>query len=159
MVSQRPDYVDTAFDDDELMRAALALVSGDLSPALDLLSATREQPYRRELAVDVLGAAGNVVLPELLDARQDRPEDVNLLVLLGSAQTVAGWQSRGAARAKHTSAEQFRGLQNFTEQARETLQRAAALDPDDVAPWAALIPVALGAPTHRSEAAGSTPRS
>lgn len=152
-MAQLPNYVDTAFDDDELLRAALALVSGDLGPALDFLAATRDQPYRRELAVDVLGAAGNVVLPALLDAEEERPEDVNLLLLLGAAQSIAGWQSRGAARAKHTSEEQFGGLTKFTARARQTLQRAAMLDPDDVAPWAALMAVALGAPTHRNEAA------
>jgi hypothetical protein len=148
-----PSYVPTALADDELMQAALALVSGDLGPALDLLAATRDQPHRRELAVDMLGAAGNVVLPALLDAEEERPDDVNLLLLLGSAQTTAGWQERGAARAKYTSEEQFRGLVNFTQRARRTLHRAASLDPDDVAPWAALMPVALGAPTHRGEAA------
>jgi hypothetical protein len=153
MSSGLPSYVDTAINDDELMQAALALVSGDLGPALGFLAATRDQPYRRELAVDMLGAAGNVVLPALLDAEEERPDDVNLLLLLGSAQATAGWQERGAARAKYTSEEQFRGLVNFTQRARRTLHRAAALDPDDVAPWAALMPVALGAPTHRGEAA------
>jgi len=52
-VPQLPHYVDTAFDDDELLRAAIALVSGDLKPALDVLS-----------------AAGNVVLPDLLNAAE-----------------------------------------------------------------------------------------
>ncbi|MGW4211917.1 hypothetical protein ACWEIJ_28255 [Lentzea sp. NPDC004789] len=153
MSSALPSYVDTSFDDDELMQAALALVSGDLGPALGFLAATRDQPYRRELAVDVLGAAGNVVLPALLDAEEERPDDVNLLLLLGSAQSTAGWQERGAAWAKDTSEDQFRGLVNFTRRARATLRRAASLDPDDVAPWAALLGVALGAPTHRGEAA------
>ncbi|MFD4670820.1 hypothetical protein ACFWNN_13865 [Lentzea sp. NPDC058450] len=153
MASQFPSYVDTAFHDEELMNAGLALKYGDLEPALALLAATRDQPYRRELAVDFLGAVGNMVLPVLLNAEEERPEDVNLLLLLGSAQTTAGWQSRGAAYAKDTSDEQFGGLINFTQRARRTLHRAAEMDPDDVAPWAALMPVALGAPTHRSEAA------
>ena len=153
MSSRLPDYVDTAFDDDELMQALMALVSGNLVPALGFLAATQEQPYRRELAVDVLGAAGTVVLPQLLDAVQEQPDDVNRLLLLGSAQCKAGWQSRGAAYAKYTSQEQFAGLRSYTQQARTTLRRAAALDQDDVAPWAALMQVAIGAPTHRSEAA------
>lgn len=153
MVSLLPAYIDTAFDDAELLRAAIALVSGDFGPALEHLAATRAQPYRRELAVDVLGAAGNVVLPALLDAQEERPDDVNLLLLLGSAQSVAGWQERGGARAKHTSAEQFAGLANFTQRSRATLHRAAELDPDDVAPWAALMSVALGAPDRPGEPA------
>lgn len=86
MASLLPAYVDTAFDDDELLRAAVKLASGDFAPALELLAATRDQPYRRELAVDVLGAVGNIVLPKLLDAEEDRQDDANLLLLLGSAQ-------------------------------------------------------------------------
>ncbi|WP_053739366.1 hypothetical protein [Nocardia sp. NRRL S-836] len=61
--------------------------------------------------------------------------------------------SRTAARAKHTSRDQFAGLADFTGRARQTLLRAAELAPDDVAPWAALISVTLGAPTHRGEPA------
>ncbi|GHH57197.1 hypothetical protein [Lentzea cavernae] len=150
---QLPPYVDTTFDDDELLRAVVALVSGDLEPALGFLAATRDDPYRRELAVDVLGAAGNAVLPALFAAGQERPDDVNLLLLLGVAQSTAGWESRGGAWAKDTSDEQFDGLVTYTRRARDTLHRAAALDPGDVAPWAALMSVALGAPTHRGEAA------
>ncbi|MGI5502832.1 hypothetical protein [Lentzea sp. CA-135723] len=153
MASQFPDFVDTAFRDEQLMNAGLTLRYGELGPALDLLAATRDRPYRRELAVDFLGAVGSTVLPVLLNAEEERPDDVNLLLLLGSAQTTAGWQARGAAYAKHTSDAQFGGLINFTQRARRTLRRAAELDPDDVAPWAALMPVALGAPTHRGEAA------
>lgn len=152
-MSQLPPYVDTAFADDELLRTAIALVSGDIQPALDLLASTRDQPYRRELALDVLGAAGNVVLPELLSDEESRPDDVNLLLLLGAAQATAAWQHRGAAWAKDTTREQFNGLRTFTQRSRVTLRRAAELDPDDVAPWAAMMPAALGAPTHRSEAA------
>jgi hypothetical protein len=153
VVSQLPDYVDVDFADDELMSTALALVSGDLGPALALIAATRDQPHRRELVLDVLGGAGDVVLPQLLDAEEEHPDDVNLLLLLGSAQSVAGWQERGSAGANRTSADQFAGLRKFSRRARATLQRAAALDPDDVAPWALMMSMAVAMPTHRREAA------
>ncbi|WP_330270921.1 hypothetical protein OG205_27500 [Lentzea sp. NBC_00516] len=153
MVSQLPSYVDTDFDDDELMSTALALVSGDLGPALRLVAATRDQPHRRELVLDVLGGAGNVVLPQLLDLQEERPDDLELLLLLGSAQSVAGWQSRGAAGADQTAEEQWDGLRKFSHRAHETLHRAAALDPDDVAPWALMMSMAVALPTHRREAA------
>jgi hypothetical protein len=148
-----PDYVDTDFDDDELMSAARALVSGDLGPALGLLDATRDQPHRRELALDVLGAAATAVLPQVLDAAEEQPHHTNLLLLLGSAQSTAGWQARGAAGADQTSDDQFAGLEAFSLRAHSTLRRAAAQDPDDFAPWALMMSMAVAAPTHRSEAA------
>ncbi|WP_439663357.1 hypothetical protein ACSHWB_19090 [Lentzea sp. HUAS TT2] len=153
MVSQLPSYVGVDFDDPELMNTAHALVSGDLASALDLLAVTRDDPHRRELVLDVLGAAGNAVLPQLLDAEEERPDDVNLLLLLGSAQSKAAWESRGAAGMDQTSDDQVAGLLKFSRRAHETLGRAAALDPDDVAPWAAMMSMAVGAPTHRREAA------
>ncbi|USX49159.1 hypothetical protein [Lentzea sp. HUAS12] len=148
-----PAYVNTNFDDDELLRAAIALVHGDLVPARDVLAATRDQPHRRELAADVLGAAGTVVLPALVKAVRERPDDVDLVLLLGVAQAAEGWKSRGAAWAQDTTAEQFRGLEAFSRLARETLHRAAELAPDDAVPWSALMSVAVGAPRHRNEAA------
>lgn len=130
-----------------------ALPSGDLTPAFDLLAATRAQPHRRALAVEVLGAAGTAVLPALRAAVRERPDDVNRLLVLGSAQSSAAWVARGAAYAEHTSDDQFRGLVDLTRQARSTLRRAAEADPDDPAPWCAMMPGALGAPEHDDEAA------
>lgn len=153
MVSQLPSFVDTAFDDPELMDTALALLSGDLGRALDLIASTRHEPHRRELVLDVLGGVGAAVLPQLFEAEQERPDDVNLLLLLGSAHSVAGWESRGAAGANRTTEEQWEGLRKFSHRAHETLHRAAALDPDDVVPWALMMSMAVALPTYRREAA------
>ncbi|MFS8101314.1 hypothetical protein LFM09_29730 [Lentzea alba] len=153
MDSQLPDYVDVDFDDDELMDTAVALVSGDLDRALGLIAATRDQPHRRELVLDVLGGAGNVVLPQLLDAEEEQPGNVHLLLLLGSAQSVAGWQERGSAGADQTGADQWAGLRKFSARAHRNLQFAAELDPDDFAPWALMMSMAVAMPTHRREAA------
>lgn len=151
MSANIPDDVDLAFDDDELLHAVHALVAGDIEPALAFLAATRDQPYRRELGLYSLGYAGSPVLPVLLEAEEERPGDANVVLLLGSAQAAAAWQARGSATMDYTSEEQVQGLINFTRRARKTLLWAAELDPDDVAPWAALMVPALGAPTHRDE--------
>ncbi|SER04453.1 hypothetical protein SAMN05216188_107183 [Lentzea xinjiangensis] len=153
MPSKLPGDVDLAFDDDELLHALHALADGDLTPALGFLTATRDQPYRRELALDAFAYAGSPVLPHLLAATEADPDNVQLLLLLGSAQVAVGWQARGARYADHTTDEQWAGLRDSTQQARRTLLRAAELDPDDVAPWAMLMAVALGAPLATREPA------
>ncbi|PWK79493.1 uncharacterized protein DUF4034 [Lentzea atacamensis] len=116
-------------------------------------AATRDQPYRRELALDTFAYAGSPILPKLLAAAENDPDNVHLLLLLGSAQAAAGWQARGSRRAEHTTDDQWAGLTDYTQQARRTLLRATELDPDDVAPWAALMAVALGAPLATREPA------
>ncbi|WP_394613774.1 hypothetical protein JNUCC0626_28200 [Lentzea sp. JNUCC 0626] len=153
MVSQLPSYVGVDFDDDELMHAAVSLVSGDIDTALRLLALVRADPHRRELAFDVLGGVGNAVLPRLLDAAEEQPDNVDLLLLLGSAQSVAGWESRGAAGADRTSEGQWTGLRKFSAAAHRTLQRAAELDPEDVQPWALMMSMAVAMPEYRREAA------
>jgi hypothetical protein len=72
MPSKLPDDVNLAFDDDELLHA---LAGGDLTPARDFLAATRDQPYRRELALDAFAYAGSPVLPKLIAAAENDPDN------------------------------------------------------------------------------------
>ncbi|HEU5474249.1 MAG TPA: hypothetical protein VFV67_26680 [Actinophytocola sp.] len=137
--AELPSHVDQAWEDRELERAARALLTGHLSPALGLLAATRDQPDRRELCIEVLGQAGSGVLPALRAEAERECDDAERLLLWGSALNAAAWRVRGDAGAEHASL------------ARTTLRVAAKLAPDDGAPWSGLMSCALGAPEQPGE--------
>ncbi|WP_306748352.1 hypothetical protein [Saccharothrix yanglingensis] len=141
-----PPTVDLAWRDPELERAARALVAGDTGPARALLAATHD-PERRDLRVDVLGEAGQHVLPALHSAVDER-HDADSLLLLGSALNAAAWEERGEAYAQYTEEDRLARFLDLADQARTALRRAAELAPDDVVPWAQLMSLALGAPEH-----------
>jgi hypothetical protein len=151
VLAELPSHVDLAWADAELEQAARALVGGDVGPALDLLKVTREQADRRELCVEVLGAAGSVVLPAMREAAAGRRGDGDVLLLWGSALNAAAWEARGAADSRHTTAAQLGQQADLTRRARATLVEAAKLAPEDVGPWSVLMWCALGDPAHERD--------
>jgi hypothetical protein len=151
MRDEWPERVDLAWQDDELERAAGALLDGELTPAFDLLASTRGQSDRRELCVDVLGQAGSLGLPALRAAVEQRRDDAERLLLWGSALRTAAWEARGTAIAERTGNEQIGQLIDLTRQARVALRKAAELAPADPVPWSLLMACTLGVPEHDDE--------
>lgn len=139
-----PAGLNLAWSDSRLETALPALVRRDVRPALALLAATREDADRRELYVDVLGGAGQHLLADLRAVADERPDDPDRWLLLGSSLSEASWTARGAAVIEHTSDEQIHGMVNLAQQGRKALRRSADLAPKDPVPWSVLLHCASG---------------
>lgn len=133
--------VPEAFGADPVLRSACEAASeGDLDAGLSLLVESREDAEVRVLRVEALGRAA-----------ADRPEDVAVLMEDGTdhrADVVLWLGHTLLARALRspvgTSQADRKALSAALEEAREALEAASELRPDDAAPWAALQTTAMG---------------
>jgi hypothetical protein len=146
-----PNDVDRDWVDDDLARAARAVLVGDCQPALDLLAVSRGDVQRRELYAGVLGAVGQRRRADLREMVEVDDGDADRWLLLGSALIAAAWTARGADVADRMTPDQVDGLVELSGQARTALRRAVKLDPDDAVPWSVLMRCALGAPEEPEE--------
>jgi hypothetical protein len=151
MTDDHAESLSRAFDDPALDTAMWALVRGEVEPAVDLLGATRADPERREVHIEVLGEAGERRLTELREHAERDRGDADRWLLLGSALSDAAWSARGSAVAAQTSEEQIGGLVRLTRQARSALRRAVDLAPDDAVSWSVLLGCAHGVPERDGE--------
>ena len=156
MAPDDAESLDLAWSDPPLEAAMWALRGGDPQPALDLLGATHGEPDRRELCVEVLGGAGQRQLDRLAGVVDRDPDDGDRWLLLGASLAGAAWTARGADVAENTTSDQFRGLMEFTQQARAAVRRAAELSPRDPAPWSVLLGCAQGVARLRRRARRSS---
>jgi hypothetical protein len=145
------ETIDLAWSDPALEVALWALVRGETQPALDLLAATQAELDRRELYVEVLGEAGQKRLADLRQLVNRDSDDVDRWLLYGSAIVNAAWTARGADVAERTTAAQFGGFIELTEQARAALRQAATLAPGDHVVWSSLMHCAHAIPAHDRE--------
>ncbi|WP_433611425.1 hypothetical protein ACQP2P_44230 [Dactylosporangium sp. CA-139114] len=145
-----PVEVTLAWSDERLETAMRALLHRDARPGLALLAATRSDPHRRALYVEVLGSVGEHALRDLRALAQEG-EDPDRWLLLGAALSSAAASARGADIISRTSDEQIEGMLNLAGHARTALRRAAHLAPADPVPWSELFRCAMGAVEHDRE--------
>jgi len=144
-----PDDLNRAWSDPGLQQAAEALISGDPTPAYELLAAGSSDPERRCLRADVLGEVGARHLPPLREAAGD---DAHWSLLWGSAMCHAAWSARGSATMDHTAENQVRRLFELGKESRRALRRSAERAPGDPAPWTVLQTIVKATATGRPEA-------
>ncbi|GIJ49838.1 hypothetical protein Val02_67240 [Virgisporangium aliadipatigenens] len=145
-----PVEVTLAWSDERLEAAMRALTRRDARPALAALAATRDDPHRRALYIEVLGTAGESALHELRTLAKEH-EDPDRWLLLGAALASAAASARGADVISRTSEEQIEGMLELGGHARRALRTAARLAPADPVPWSVLLGCAMGAVEHDGE--------
>ncbi|BCJ47379.1 hypothetical protein GCM10010168_17370 [Actinoplanes ianthinogenes] len=133
-----PDY-DHAQADLQLRSARDRATAGDWTAALYLLQTTGRDWELRSRRLAVLGiAAGHA--PHWVDAWEAAiPGDPTVAILRAEGLTELAGAARGAASARHTSAEQFQEFHRLSALAAAAAQRAVELNPDDPYPWVTRI--------------------
>jgi hypothetical protein len=117
-----------------IQAAGDALCQQNDGPALALLADCRSDAGARVHVARKLAPTAVVMLQELQDRQARQPDDPDLWLLTGAAQTEAGYRARGYAIASYTSDEKVRGMATQMSRAGVSLRRAAQLLPDDPAP-------------------------
>lgn len=151
MTDDLVDLIDYAWSDPGLETAVWPMIRGEVQPGLDLLGSCRAEPDRREIAVQVLGSASQRRLPAVRALVDRDPGDADRWLLYGSALANAAFTVRGADTAEHTTETQFMGMAAFLAQAREALDRASTLAPDDHAAHCLLLQCAIAMADHDGE--------
>jgi hypothetical protein len=151
MTGDVAELIDFAWSDPGLETAVWAMIRGEVQPGLDLLAACRPEVDRREIVIQVLGAASQRQLTALRELVDRDPGDADRWLLYSGALANAAFTARGAATADHTSEAQFLGMADLLEQARDALARASGLAPHDHVPYCLLLQCAIAMADHEGE--------
>ncbi|GHG19901.1 MULTISPECIES: DUF4034 domain-containing protein [Amycolatopsis] len=130
--------------DPEVAAALSAALAGDWHPAAELVAARHGDWDRRTAAVAALATAATTERQWLRDWLAERDGDPDATVVQAETFVALAWQRRGAARARHTSRQQFGPYLQLLEYARDTAWKAAELAGADPTPWATLVTVCKG---------------
>jgi hypothetical protein len=117
--------------------------------ALRLLAEARTDFERRALRAETLAAAAASHVEAL--AAQTDYDNPDACLLLGAARISNAWKIRGGSYARYVGSDRFQRFWAELELAREPLQRAAVLFPEDPVPWNHLQWYGLGIQVGRQE--------
>ena len=145
MFPLRPQSRLLAGSDPALLRAIVLAGVGIWRPAARLMAQTGQDWERRAVCAGSLGRAGGWWWPVWIRAwERARPGDPDAALVRAQAQVHHAWRLRGARSANETAAWRFRRFHRALFTARENLDNAALLNPDDPTPHAIAIWPALG---------------
>lgn len=144
MVPDAELSADPHFDDPALAAAVSAALGGDWHPAADLVAALHGDWDRRTAVVEALATAAATERQWLRAWLAERDGDPDVTVVQAETFVALAWQRRGAARARHTSRQQFGPFLQLLEYARDAAWKAAELAEADPTPWATLVTVSKG---------------
>lgn len=143
---------DLTFGDPTARRLRSALVGGDWSSTHAELEACRDWGDRAFL-VEALAEhevfAGREALFE--GWQKARPGSGLPWLLRGRWRIAAAWKARGSGQAASVTQEGWKQFFRLLSEAESDLQAAAAREPDDPTPWAALLVTARGLQKSREE--------
>ncbi|WP_426505054.1 hypothetical protein ACPPVO_46035 [Dactylosporangium sp. McL0621] len=128
---------DPAFDDFDLRAARDRARAGEWQAARDVLHGADHEVRGRRFAVLAEAAAADESW--LLAWDRAEPGHPDAAILMAAHLMAAAGRARGAASAKHTTAEQFAGFASFGAAARAASRRAIELAPADPAPWYGIV--------------------
>lgn len=144
--------LDRTWADRELDAAVAAVEAGDFEAALagfKQQSGDRRGVWNAGLAEAAKGRS------EQLEARLEEVggRDPDLLVWLAQTLVLEGWDVRTAYVASMVSEQQFRTFHDILRSAREVVERAIDVAPDDPTPWTVYqwVAIGLGAGLDRHE--------
>ncbi|TMF73294.1 MAG: hypothetical protein E6I15_11210 [Chloroflexi bacterium] len=123
----------------ELRKSAAAL---DWAAVESALRSTGDRT-RREFLVDAV-ALGSTDLKWVDRWVQERPDEPLARLLWGACGVHYAWHVRSGAEPKYVSSDQMKGFHEWLGHAEDQLQHAIVLDPNDSAPWIALLWSAVG---------------
>ncbi|MEU1376189.1 hypothetical protein ABZ442_21395 [Streptomyces triculaminicus] len=127
---------------DAVREAALA---GDWRTAAEWFAATgRDEWDLRWYRLGVLAYAAAEDDRWLRAWHAECPGDPAAALVYADMLVVLAGEARGAARARHTSAQQFEGFHRLLAEALPACREAARLAPDDPSPWVVQITIAMG---------------
>ncbi|MGA7912594.1 MAG: hypothetical protein WCC30_13770 [Candidatus Dormiibacterota bacterium] len=142
-------FIDETRGDAEAARLRAAAASGDWQAVDAALGATVE-PKRREFLVDAVPMHTSDL--RWVDAWvRERPESAAARTMWGACAVQHAWNVRSGAEPRYVPAERMKAFQDWLTHADEQLSHAAALAPDDSAPWVALLWCAIGLGTAFDE--------
>ncbi|UNO44387.1 hypothetical protein KGS77_32785 [Streptomyces sp. MST-110588] len=131
--------------DPEADAVSAALSRGEWRTAAKAIAAAGTDWERRSELVGVVADRAAEDDTWLRAWEAELPDDPDAAVVRAAAQVTLAWEIRGAAYAKHTTAEQFAGFHRVLAQAREAFERAEALAlPGDPTPYVKKIPLYMG---------------
>nr|WP_042190721.1 hypothetical protein [Kibdelosporangium sp. MJ126-NF4]CEL19537.1 hypothetical protein [Kibdelosporangium sp. MJ126-NF4]CTQ94663.1 hypothetical protein [Kibdelosporangium sp. MJ126-NF4] len=138
------------YEDDLLDAAEAELREGKLNAAVTVLVDSRDDPESRCLRLDELGhhLVGSADEIAELAAQHRDPE---LMLLAGDAYIGEAWAIRGSGWGSSVGEDRAKMFLGTLEKARGPLETAAELVPDDPAPWAQLLTMAMGLGLDRAE--------
>ncbi|MFC5183130.1 peptidase M16 family protein [Actinomadura harenae] len=142
---------DGDFEHEALAAALPKVESGDLDAGLALLAGTRDAPEDRCLAAVRLGHAAAAHVDRLAEFAEERPDDPDAQLWLGSARVNHAWNARTGEFAEEVDSVRFHAFWRRLALAGEPLYRAAELLPEDPAPWERLQWHAIGLQLGRTE--------
>ena len=150
--SKPKTFIDSARGDAQAAELRKAAAAGQWQAVEAALEATTDKS-RREFLVDTLGLETTNL--GWVDAwLQARPDRQSAHLVWGACAVQYAWSIRSGREPQHVSSEQFRGFHDWLLQAQERLQQAAAMDPEDSAPYVPLqwAAVGLGVPLEDATA-------
>ncbi|MFE6389551.1 MULTISPECIES: hypothetical protein [Nocardiopsis] len=139
--------VPEAFGVDPVLRTACEAVrEGDLEAGTPLLVESREDPETRVLRVEALARAAADLPEEIVGLMAAGADGADTMLWLGHTLLARALvRPSGGTRADEKAASAA------LHEAREALEAAARLRPDDAAPWAGLQTAAMGLGADREE--------
>jgi hypothetical protein len=135
-------FIDPARGDAEAQRLRQAAGVRDWRSVDAALSATREV-LRREFLADAV--AMNCEDLSWVDAWvREQPESQSARLMWGASAVQLAWKVRSGLAPQYVSSDQMKGFHDWLNHAQEQLNAAATMDPDDSAPWVALLWCGVG---------------
>ncbi len=132
-----PPREDVTLGDAEARKLRTAMDGGDW-PAIEQVLGSAEEPDRRHFLYGV--AVDGEGWPGWLDEwARARPDSALCFTIRGTKALMWAWEARGGETADKVTPKGWEGFRERTMRAREELERAIALDPEDYFPRAQLI--------------------
>lgn len=157
-------FIDPAKGDPEAARLRAAAAANDWPSVDGALGATTDR-LRREFLVDSI-ALETTSLGWVDRWIKEQPAEQLPRLMWGACAVHYAWHIRSSKAPRHVTTDQFMGFHECLAHAEEQLRLATTMDPDDGAPWIALLWTAVGlgpplreATTRWEEIAERSPRS
>lgn len=131
-----------ALGDPVATRLRKQILEGEWEKVAPVLEATRSDPDLRTYYVMTL--TPNSTLETLDEWCKKRPDSPEAFLFRGNARIRWAWDARGFAAAADTSEKKFERFFQRLELAREDLERAGRLLPDDSIVWSSMLHIARG---------------
>lgn len=135
-------FIDPTRGDAEAATLRQAAASGTWAAIDSALQATPNGP-RREFLVDAI-AVDSTNLNWIDRWVKEQPESAAARLMWGACAVQYAWQVRTGAAPQDVSSDRMKGFHDWLTNANEQLQHAAAMAPEDSAPWIALLWCGVG---------------